>query len=162
MDVTLEKRLARLEARLAELEDTEAVRKLLAAYSKAVDARDAGALSPLLARDVRVVVTPWEVDVRGHHEVMDFFLAYFKSEWKEPRHHYANEIIERAGDEYTAFSYFHETLSRGDQSVMGWGTWKDRFVFEDGRWKFAERAIKILALTPVDQGWAGPHRIMDL
>lgn len=162
MDGTIEDRLAVLERRLAELEDIEAVRKLLARYSKAVDARDAQALAPLFAREVRVVVTPWGVDVRGHAAVMEFFVAYFQSEWKAPRHHYANELIERAGAGYTAFSYFHETLSRGTQSVVGWGTWMDRLVFEDGRWTFAERLIEILALTPVERGWAGPDRIMAL
>ena len=162
MSATLEERMSRLERRLAELEDLEAIRRVLSLYSKTVDARDAAGLAPLLAREVRVRVTPWGVDVRGHADVMGFFRAYFQSDWKEPRHNRANEVIERDGAGYRAFSYFHETLRRGAESVVGWGTWDDRFVFEDGCWKFGERLITILALTPVDKGWAGPDRIMGL
>jgi len=162
MDTALDDRLKRLERRLAELEDREAIRNVLSLYSKTVDARDAEGLAPLLSRDVRVQVTPWGVDVRGFDDVMEFFRAYFQTDWKEPRHNRANEVIECDGVGYRVFSYFHETLWRGDESVVGWGTWDDRFVFEDGRWKFRERVITIMALTPIAKGWAGPDRIMGL
>lgn len=162
MDAALDDRMRRLERRLAELEDREAIRGTLSLYSKAVDARDAAGLAPLFARDAHVRVAPWGVDVHGHDAVMDFFRAYFEGEWQEPRHNRANEVIERDGDGYRAFSYFHETLVRGEQSVVGWGTWDDRFVCEDGCWKFGERVITILALTPIDRGWAGPDKIMGL
>lgn len=162
MTASLEQRVNELEERLRELENIEAVRKLLAIYPKALDARDSNTLAQLFTRDARVVVVPWNLDMRGHKNVLDFFLAYFQSDWKEPRHHYTNEYVERAGSGYTAFSYFHETLARGDQSVIGWGTWEDKIAFEDGRWKFAERVITIMALTPVDKGWAGPDKIMAL
>ena len=107
MGETLEERVNRLERRLVELEDREAIRNVLSRYSKVVDARDAEGLAPLFAREARVLVTPWGVDVRGYDNVMEFFRAYFQTDWKEPRHNRANEVIERDGDGYRVFSYFH-------------------------------------------------------
>jgi ketosteroid isomerase-like protein len=158
----LEERLRQLEGRVRNLEAIDEVRGVLGCYCKAVDARDAPALSALLARDVRFVVVPWNVDVSGHAAVMAFFTEYFKSDWEAPRHNCANEWITPQGDGYHSFCYFHETLSRGSDSVIGWGTWEDDFVLEDGRWKIGRRLVTVLALTPITRGWALADKIMPL
>ena len=162
MSESLEQKFARMELRLRVLEDRESIRQVLGQYCNAVDLRDAAALAPLFSRDARVTVVPWNVDVRGHDAVMAFFVDYFGSDWREPRHNRANECITADGDAYRVFSYFHETVARGEESIIGWGTWEDRFVCEDGAWKIAERVITILALTPITKSWAGTERIMAL
>jgi ketosteroid isomerase-like protein len=162
MSAPLEERMQQLEARVRNIENIEDIRRVLALYPKALDARDAGLMATMFSRDVQLVVVPWNVDIQGHGAVMDFFVQYFKSDWKDPRHNYANEHITPEGDGYHSFCYFHETLARGTESVVGWGTWEDRFVLEDGKWKIGRRLITVMALTPITRGWAMPDKIMPL
>lgn len=157
-----EDRLQQLEARVEHMENVEAIRRLLARYCKALDERDVAAMTPLWSRDAVVIARPWALEFRGAQALMSFYSEYFKGPWIEPRHNYTNEYIERDGDGYKAFCYFHETLARDQHSVMGWGTWVDRFVREDGVWKFSRREINVMALAPISRGWAGPDKIMDL
>ena len=160
MPKSIEERLALLEQRLQQQESVEEIRAVLGNYCKAIDARDPAALQELLCRDMKMKVTPWPIDLKGRDAVMAFFHDYFLSEWKSPRHNCANEVITPNAGGFHSFCYFHETLSRGDESVVGWGTFEDQFVLEDGRWKLAERFVTILALTPTTRGWAMPDKIM--
>jgi len=159
---SVEDRLQQLESRLEHLENLEAIRSLLARYCKSLDERDVAAITPLWSRDAVLIVRPWSLEFKGVKAVMDFYSEYFKGPWIEPRHNGANENIKRNGDSYESFSYFHETLARDQLSVMGWGTWADRFVREDDLWKFARREITVMALAPISRGWVGPGKIMDL
>jgi ketosteroid isomerase-like protein len=160
--MSLDDRLQQLESRLEHLENVEAIRALLSRYCKSLDERDAEVMTPLWSRDAVLIVRPWKLEFKGAKAVMDFYSEYFKGPWIEPRHNCANEHIERSGDGYKSFSYFHETLARDQLSVIGWGTWADQFVREDGVWKFARREINVMALAPISHGWAGPDKIMDL
>jgi len=160
--MSLGEHLQRLESRLEHLENLEAIRLLLSRYCKALDERDIAAMTPLWSRDAVLIVRPWKLEFHGTKAVLDFFSGYFSGPWIEPRHNCANEYIERSGDGYKSFSYFHETLARDQLSVIGWGTWTDQLICEDGVWKFAKREINVMALTPVSRGWAGADKIMDL
>jgi ketosteroid isomerase-like protein len=159
---SLEERLQQVETRLRHLETCESIRALLAQYCRALDARDSETMGSLFCQDATLSVMPWELDFSGHKAVMDFFRQYFQSDWKNPRHHYTNEYIEAEGNCYKSFCYFHETIERGSQSIVGWGTWEDRFALEDGKWKIKCRLVTVLALTPIDKGWARPDKIVKL
>jgi SnoaL-like protein len=158
----LEERLQQLESRFEHLENVEAIRSLLARYCKALDERDVAAMTALWSHDAVLIVRPWKLEFKGAKAVVDFYTAYFQGPWIEPRHNCANEHIERSGNGYKSFSYFHETLAREQLSVIGWGTWTDHFVHEEGVWKFARREIDVMALAPISRGWVGPDKIMDL
>lgn len=153
-------RLQRLEARIRRLEDLESIRCLLARYCKALDARDDKMMESLFCQEAQLSVIPWSLNISGRPAIMEFFRQYFGSDWKSPYHHYTNEQIEAEGDGYRSFCYFHETIERGTDSIVGWGTWEDVFALEDGQWKLKQRVVTILALTPIDKGWAGPDKIM--
>lgn len=71
----LEDRLAEVESRLLEMEDVEAVRRVLADYCRAVDSADLHTLESLFARDALFTVMPWKVEVRGRNQLLDFFPA---------------------------------------------------------------------------------------
>jgi len=159
---SLDERLQQLESRLEHLENVESIRSLLARYCKALDERDLEAMVPLWSRDAVLVVRPWSLEFNGAKAIEDFYAAYFKGAWIEPRHNCANEHIEGSGDGYKAFSYFHETLARDQHSVVGWGTWVDRLTRQDGVWRFARREINVMVLAPISRGWVGPDKIMDL
>jgi hypothetical protein len=159
---SLEEQLRQLQERVDHLESLEAIRKVLAIYCKAVDERDCPPLTPLWAHDAALLVRPWSLEFRGARAIMEFYCEYSKGPWIEPRHNYTNEWIQREGDGYTSFCYFHETPARDQHSVIGWSTWVDRFVSEDSAWKFARREIDVMALAPISSGWAGAAKIMDL
>ncbi len=160
--MSLEERVKHLESRLEELENRDAIRCLLSRYCKSLDERDVAAMTPLWSHDATLIVRPWKLEFRGVKAIMDFYAVYFKGPWIQPRHNCANEYIERNGRGYKSFSYFHETLARDQLSVMGWGTWTDQFVHEEGMWKFEKREIDVMVLTPISRGWVGPDKIMDL
>lgn len=160
--MSVEERLRRLESHLEDLENRDAIRCLLSRYCKALDERDAAAMTLLWSCDSVLTVHPWKLEFLGAKAIMEFYSAYFKGPWIQPRHNCANEYIERSGDGYKSFSYFHETLARDQVSVVGWGTWTDQFVQEDGMWKFARREIDVMVLAPISRGWVGPDKIMDL
>lgn len=157
---SMKDRLQEIESRIHHLENLQFIRNVLAQYCRALDARDIEMMSSLFCQDAKLSVIPWSLEFRGHTAVIEFFDQYFHSDWKNPRHYYANEYIEADGDGYRSFSYFHETIERGSDSIIGWGTWEDRFALEEGRWKFKEKVVTILALTPIDKGWAMTDKIM--
>ncbi len=159
---SLEQRLEQLEGRIESLEDREDIREALSRYAKALDERNLPEMSKLWSREAVLIVRPWGYEFQGYQAIVDFYEQYFKSDWIAPRHNGANESIERDGSGYKAFSYFFETLSRGEHSVVGWGTWVDRFVREDGVWKFSLREINVMVLAPIAKGWAAADKIMDL
>lgn len=157
----LEKRLAELESRLLHLENIEAVRRGIAGYCRALDANDLSAMSSLFAQKARLRIVPWHIEVIGHDAIVDFYQQFFAGPMKNYRHYTANTIIERDGQGYRAISYFHETTERGSESLIGWGTYEHVFVFEQGNWRIAEKLVTILALTPIEKGWAGPEKIVE-
>lgn len=159
---TPDERVEQLEARLRRMEDMEAVRRLLGIYCSALDARDGRTMETLFALDARLAVPTWNLDFQGREAIMRFYEDYFQMEWKDPRHYCANIVIEPEGSGYKSFAYFHETASRGTESVIGWGTLEDVLTYEDNAWKFSSRIITVLALTPITKGWAGPDRVMAL
>lgn len=158
----LEERVARLESQIEHLENLENIRSILARYCKALDDRDAAAMSSFWAKDAVLLTHPWLLEFHGAEAIVNFYSDYFKVPERETRHNYSNEIIERSGESYTSFSYFNETMARGEQSVIGWGTYADVFCREDGMWKFRRREITVLALTPINRGWAMKDKVMSL
>ena len=158
----LEERLAQLESKIEHLETLETIRGILARYCKALDDRDAAAMSPFWAKDAVLLTHPWPLEFHGAQAIVNFYSEYFKVPERETRHNYSNEIIERSGENYTSFSYFNETMARGEQSVIGWGTYSDVFCRESDYWKFKQREITVLALTPITRGWALKDKVMNL
>ncbi len=160
--ISIEDRLGQLEARLRHLEELEQVRNVLSRYCKVLDDRDLPGMQALFARQARLLVEPYHIEVRGCAAITEFYRSYFGSPWKDPRHNIANEYIERRGEVFHALSYFHETLEREGESYVGWGTWQDILALENGAWKFEERVIVVLALSTIRKGWAGPDKIVPL
>ena len=46
--------------------------------------------------------------------------------------------------------------------MIGWGTYSDVFCRESDIWKFKQREITVLALTPITRGWALKDKVMNL
>lgn len=158
---SIENRWQQLESRLRQLENMELIRRTLAQYCRALDARDLKTMSTLFSRDAELVVDPWSLEFRGHQAIIEFYDQYFHWDLEGARHYYANEHIEADGDGYKSVCYFHEIVARGSDSFVGWGTYRDTFMLEQGVWRFRRKLITILALTPIDKGWARADKIVQ-
>lgn len=151
---SLADRVQELVKRLRHLENLESIRKILARYCLALDSEDINCLQSVFSRDAELQVVPWSIHHQGREAIVKFYKQFFESEMKDGRHYYSNEYIQAVGEGYESFCYFYETVERGEESLIGWGTYQDRFIMEEGAWKIRNRLITILALTAVQQGWA--------
>lgn len=147
-----------LARRLRRLEDLESVRGVLLAYPAAVDGRDLDALRRLFHPDAHLLSRS---DVHGRDAVLDYFARFFASGWRDTRHYVANLVVGVDGDEATATSYYHQTAVVDGQSVIGWGTYRDRLARTDEGWRITEKVNHVLAMTPIAAGWAeAPARLL--
>ena len=156
----LEARLVELERRVAVLEAVEGVRHTLSDYARALDERRPDLLDRIFTDDCHLVTTPWGADTRGKAKMLRAFERYW-ARFGNPRRYYANEAITVDGETASAFTYWFVTQDDGDRSAIGWGTYDWVFRREDGVWRIAELAIRILTMTTLDRGWAIPDRIMS-
>lgn len=60
-----------------------------------------------------------------------------------------------------AFNYLFETVEKNGESVVGCGTYDDHLRREGRVWRFEEKIITVLFMTPVLRGWAGSDRIVS-
>lgn len=153
-------RLAAVEQRLAVLEAMEGVRKTLSDYARALDERRPDLLASIFTEDCHLVTVPWGADSRGKARMLRVFERYW-ARFANPRRYYANEAIQVAGATATAFSYWLVTQEDGERSIIGWGTYDWAFRLEDGAWRIGELIIRVLVMTPLERGWAGPERVMS-
>ncbi|MBI3951795.1 MAG: nuclear transport factor 2 family protein [Acidobacteria bacterium] len=159
--VSVEERLQEIEAKLRYLENLEVIRKRLGQYCRALDAKDVKLMEPLFSQDIELSVIPWGFEFRGRQPVLEFYARAFLDS-SSTRHNYTNEHIEADGEGYKSFCYFHSTVELTPHSLIGWGTYEDTLILEDGVWKFKKKVITVLVLTPIDKGWAGPDKILPV
>jgi ketosteroid isomerase-like protein len=157
---SLEARVVELERRLAVLEAGEGVRRTLSDYARALDERRPDLLAEIFTEDCHLVTVPWGADSQGKGRMLRVFERYW-ARFSNPRRYYANESIAVTGNTATAFSYWLVTQEDGERSIIGWGTYDWAFRREDERWRISELVIRVLAMTPIDKGWAHAERIMS-
>ena len=153
-------RLAALERRVATLEAMEGVRQTMSDYARALDERRADLLDQIFTDDCHLVTMPWGADTHGKAKLLHVFERYWER-FKHPRRYYANESIIVDGDTVTAFTYWLVMQDDHERSALGWGTYDWVFRREEGIWRVSELVIKVLTMTTLDRGWAGPDKIMS-
>jgi ketosteroid isomerase-like protein len=158
---TVEDRLAALEAEVLELRGKDAVRHVLSRYAVGVDNKRPGILRELFDDDAVLSIPNWNIDVRGRDAVMRFFEDYWRR-FDNPRRYYANDDIQVQGNHAEAFMYWQATQSRGDESILGWGSYEWGFKFVDQRWLITKEVVHILAMTTLTAGWAGEYTLSSL
>ena len=156
----LEARLSQVERRLATLEAMEGVRQTLSDYARALDERRPDLLAEIFTEDCHLVTVPWGADSRGKGRMLRVFERYW-ARFANPRRYYANEAIRVDVDAATAFSYWLVTQEDGARSIIGWGTYDWAFRREGEAWRISELMIRVLVMTPLERGWAGPERVMS-
>ncbi|MFF2550448.1 nuclear transport factor 2 family protein [Nocardia sp. NPDC058058] len=127
--------------------DTTAVTNLIAEYAELIDAGDFAGAGELFADGVFVSSG---ASVRGSAAVAKMFSAMvIRYEDGTPRTHHATGNIaiefDDATDTATARSYFtvFQAVSDFPLQPVAAGNYRDRFERHDGRWRFAERQVRI-------------------
>jgi ketosteroid isomerase-like protein len=142
-----------VEDRLRLLEDKEAIRELLLAYGRALDARDTRAYSELFAADgewsggVGQSKTP-----AGIKKMLDDLFGNSTPRFPKAHHLMSNMEIAVEGDTASATSRWVWIAgnAQGGPALLRSGYYTDALVREDGAWKFQSRRAFTDFSTPLD------------
>ena len=140
-----------LEQRIRALEDRESIRDLANTYAhlvwqnKPLDAVD------LFAIDGVVDMGPDGGVVRGRENLRAIYTEKVSEMLLHPFVH--NHLIELNGDIATGIAYVDLRCVREGQSLMGSGFYNDKYIREEGEWKFQERVLTMCYLVPPGDGW---------
>jgi len=135
-----------IEARLARLEDLEAIRALLADYRRHLDGKDFEAYASLFAREGEFIAGENDT-IRAQGPEAIFALVdgmrgtLLTDQGGDDVHVAVNETIELDGDRATATStWVYLIRGEGDlPEVSKIGHYEDLLTREDGSWKFLRR-----------------------
>jgi hypothetical protein len=144
-------------ARLAALEDREAIRLVLRDYGQTLDERRFDDFGRLFANDGEYVAGP--ATTRGPAQIADGLRRSFASNalgLGEPNFHVLfNERIELAGDRATATSqsFFVAPGPDGAPHIVMMASYEDGLVRTAEGWRFARRVVrgKLVARAPARQ-----------
>ena len=147
--------LEALERRIQRLEDLEAIKQLKARYAAHCDAHyDADALAELFTADA-----VWDGGILGYNEGRETIRQFFRGSSQRisfALHYIVSPIIEIDGDTAHGTWYLLQTCTylNGNQAVWGAATYHDRYVRDQGVWKFQHVRITSHFWTPFEEGWA--------
>src|SRR5262249_52425607 len=141
-----------LRARLARLEDREAVAEAIRRYSHAIDAGEEAEWVDTFLPDGLFLVESGvagypERRFEGVEELRRFIASHSAPPEAQHKHLYLLPEIEIDGDEASVRGYFVHLLDRGGRPTMlSYGRYLDRLRrCPDGRWRFAERRAEVQA-----------------
>jgi len=144
--------IAALVARLELLENAELVRQATWRYAEAVDGSDFDALASAFTVDGSLTTS------RGTTVGREAIVAYYRQALAEPihrKHFLTNQKVTlQAPGEAVVESYFMFTYAGPGNSMIGWGTYVDRVVVEDGVARIAAKTITIDVRADSRVGWA--------
>jgi len=144
---------------IARLLAAEEIRELKARYADVCDTGyDPERMAPFFTQDA-----VWDGGKRfGRYEGIDAIKGFFagvSSEIIWALHYMVAPVIEVAGDAETATGswYLWQPCTvageSGHQAVWLTGRYADRYVREDGRWKFSEVVLDCQTISPFEDGW---------
>ncbi|RYY33222.1 MAG: nuclear transport factor 2 family protein [Sphingomonadales bacterium] len=139
MELSLERRIDRLEARAA-------IAELGTSYCTACDDRDMALLESCFTEDVRMLSRDGQMDATGRGETIAMFDQMLSI--RGPAFHWTHDRIVRFDDNdpdrATGLVLAHaETTPHGKASIAGI-RYEDVYRREGGRWKFAARTLSFL------------------
>lgn len=146
MGLSLEQRIDRLEARAE-------IGELCSAYGIACDEHDYDRLESLFTADVRIQSRDGLMDATGRDVVMAMFGRMFAI--RGPAFHWTHDRFvtfnDTAPGTATGLVLAHAETSPDGIASIAAIRYKDRYRYEDGRWKFAERQLSFLYYMPVTE-----------
>lgn len=150
-----------LEARIRRLEDIEAIRQLKATYCDLCDAglsdaRNRDALVSHFSADATVDFGMGEGSVfAGEEGLKTFFGQVVPGGVSFCMHMVHNSVIDVQGDRATGRWYFEAPTTNAMSGKPQWmaGRYEERYVREDGVWKFASIKTHWFFIAPYEAGW---------
>lgn len=139
--------MSSLEKRIAILEDRAAIQDLVAVYFRATDDDDYGLMAQCFARDARFEASGFE-DAAGRDGIVALIKAARAGMGQTV--HTPNYVHINFTDADTADGVVcaHLELGLGDAAYFGAVRYIDRYVREDGTWRIAVRAMKVVHIAP--------------
>ncbi|HEV8715194.1 MAG TPA: nuclear transport factor 2 family protein [Candidatus Binatia bacterium] len=137
------------------LEDHLAIQQLLHKYCHVVDRGTAEEVAALFHRDA-VLLPRHESDERyeGREAVHGWYQRYmenFRAKVRYLRHKIESPVIEITGNEATSVCYLDadSITASVNEANVAFGRYDDKFVKDEGRWWFKERAIILYYSYPL-------------
>jgi hypothetical protein len=136
----------KVDARLKKLEDREAIWRLIAEFREQIDRREFGAVAALFAARGQLI-SNLGPPATGPIEIERLLEAKLErlAESRRTFHQVTNSVIEVDGDEGSAKSnWCYINREADDRPMLAFvGRYSDRFIREEGTWRFQQRAITV-------------------
>ena len=145
---TVEDDLEQLRGKVRELTDREQIRNLIQEYRRTLDDRDLRSFSRLFAKS-----GTWSGrsgEATGPEGIFEMLTGQLRDNPPAPGatrwHLNSDPAIELDGDEATAFTFWMHVKRSPDDSPLlpTLGSYEDRLIREDGKWRFARRDVRAL------------------
>jgi ketosteroid isomerase-like protein len=146
-----------LEARVARLEDIEAIRALKMRYCDLCDrGYDADSLMPLFTEEA-----VWDGGRFGRYEGARRIRRFFEATGgivRFAKHYVTNSVVEVEGDRASGRWYLLQAATMpgeaGERAVWGAARYDERYARTTEGWKFESIVLDWDFWTPFDEGWA--------
>jgi len=151
--------MAQLEARIQQLEDIEAIKRLRHKYFRCLDGKLWDEMEDCFADDVKTAYFNGEIRTNGKAEIMQFFRGGLGESLRAIHHGHQPEIDLTSNTEATGIWCLHNYLieqNSNTRQIVG-GIYHDEYVKIDGKWK-----IKSIVCNQVFQEtWNGADLAND-
>jgi len=143
-----------LEARIKNLEDIEAIRRLKGQFAYFADTKNASEFMRLVADDA-----VWEFGSWGHcegkEEILRFTQDVTLDTYSFMLHHFYDVFIEVKGDTATGIWYFVVPATNRKKERAEWigGVYNETYIRVNGEWKFKKVVTEFKFVAPYDEGW---------
>ncbi|MGE0679599.1 MAG: nuclear transport factor 2 family protein [Candidatus Binatia bacterium] len=148
----------KMDGLLKELVDREKIRELLHRYCWAVDKGTLFEVIELFHDPCTLILAPGK-RYEGTAAVQRWYEVYLQNRMEVLRHLIHNQVIAIDDDTATSKSYFDAVGDLKGESITVAGYYEDRLQRVEGKWKFAEKIIRLDFLVPINEGWGGKKRI---
>ena len=144
-----------LEARIKNLEDIEAIKRLKGKFAYFADTKDVPGFMSLVADDAVWEFGPWG----GHHEGKEAIRKFTEDvtldTYSFMLHNFHNVSLDVKGDTATGIWYFLVPVTNRKEERAEWlgGMYKEKYVRVNGEWKFKEVAADMKIIAPYNEGW---------
>jgi len=153
----IERRIRALEARVLELCDIEAVRRLRHRYHECINDGEYDHIASLFAEDGEI-----DFGYLGHAAGRESLERYFQN---VPRmlpflkQFIHNHVVDIDGDRGTGYSYLEaKSVSQGESYIVA-ARYDDEYVRVHGAWKFKRMTLTPYFTVPLREGWAQEDRL---
>jgi ketosteroid isomerase-like protein len=138
--------IADMEKRLSRLEAHSAIRNLAAKYTFAIDDRDLDAIGECFAENARFYSRDGVMDAVGRKAIVDQFYGRFSVLGHGAHYSHDHVIWVDEDDPHKARGLvsLHAELIRKGKPMLASLRYYDRYIVEDGAWRFLERELAFL------------------